>query len=143
MTNYDEIACWNALHAALRAGDGATINGDGTPFIATRGFQVAVWGELVLPDFDYFDDEATHANDDARFEIAVWLRRTQFAFEHAPYLGVWQDRKTREWAIDRSLHIIDRDEAMTTGVAFNQRAIYDWAAGRSIDCATGEYIIDD
>lgn len=111
---------------AARAG-GITLHmGTGTQ--PTTGYVSARRGtNLEISESDFHEPGSTKA-------IMSWLRKHEKAFDDPlAHLGIWHDTENKEYVLDVSIVIEDRDEAVAFGSDNNQQSIWDIVNGEPID----------
>lgn len=105
------------LSIAKQGGDSVQVSGRRP----SSGYMVArppSFGTIVTAD-DWF------ARGDRILVDFVNEREAQFKSDPDAFVGVWWDRKHREFALDVSMNVADLDDALSKGRAWDQQAIWD------------------
>ena len=82
-----------------------------------EGYAVTVQNGLIIPEDQFLSDAG-------RVQVARWVA--------GRHIGVWHDKKHREFALDVTEVIADRAEAIQLGIQRDQQSIYDLAGGKPI-----------
>lgn len=112
---------------AIARQGGASIKVDGTT--PSDGFMVArppQFGQVVTAE-EWFD----HGN--AILDDFVMQRRDIYEVDPKAFIGVWWDKRHREFALDVSENVGDRLEAIKMGREWDQQAIWDVVNMTEID----------
>lgn len=102
--------------AHVDAHGGATIK-DGKVVTFDSGYQVSICDAYLV------------LRDDLEKYLKIAM---EFAVDYA-YVGVWYDEEEKLYCIDYSQRIESLDDALKVGKMMNQKAIYDWKEGDSVD----------